>query len=240
MLLKVEGLEVYYDQLQVLYDVGLEVKEGEIVSLVGSNASGKSTLLKTISGLLKPKKGDIYFKGDNIVGMSPGEIVERGIIHVPEGCRVFPQMSVRDNLYVGAYAMRARKHLKESLDEVVEILPLFKERMNQLAGTMSGGERQMLAIGRGLMGKPELLILDEPSLGLAPIIVSQVFQLAKDINKAGTSVLLVEQNVRQSLQMANRAFLLAQGRIKLRGTGPELLQHDELHSSYLGRKAKRS
>ena len=234
-LLCVKGLSAGYGRAQVLWDVSLEVPQGEIVSLVGSNGAGKTTLLRTISGFIRPMKGEILFCGADIAAMPPQEIVRAGISQVPQGRQLFPRMTVAENLEMGAaYLAEARRHSNETMDWVFSLFPRLRERMNQSAGTMSGGEQQMLAIGRALMAKPRLLMVDEPSLGLAPNLVSFVFEVVKMVNREGVSVLLVEQNVKQSLKIASNAYVLENGRIALEGTGPSMLNDSHVRRVYLG------
>jgi len=212
----------------------LEINEGEIVSLVGANAAGKSTMVKALSGIIKPWRGQVLFDGVRVDTLEPHEIVELGIVQVPEGRRLFPQMSVLENLLLGAYTPRARRDYEKTLRDIFEMFPILKERQNQLAGSLSGGEQQMCAIGRGLMAKPKLLMLDEPSLGLAPILVAQVLNMVKAIREQGVTVLLVEQNVRQSLALADRGYVLENGRIVMEGPSAALLADDRLRQAYLG------
>lgn len=232
-MLKVEGLEVVYGKIQALWGADLDVQEGEIVALVGANGAGKTTLLKTISGLLKAKKGTILFDGTRIERLGPREIVSKGLIQVPEGRKLFPEMSVLENLLMGAY-LSSQVGIERRLEEVFQIFPVLKERQRQLAGTLSGGEQQMVAIGRGLMGNPKLLMLDEPSLGLAPIMVEETFRVVETINKGGVTVLLVEQNTQHALSLAHRGYVMEYGRIVLTGTGESLLQDESVKKAYLG------
>lgn len=233
-MLAVNNVNVSYGSLQVLWDVSFRVEKGEIVAIVGSNGAGKTTTLKTISGLLHPTSGSISFLGKRIDKMPPHQIVELGISHIPEGRRLFPNMTVLDNLRVGAYTPMAWKKKEETMEWVFQIFPVLKERKHQLAGTLSGGEQQMLAIARGLMSRPKLLMLDEPSLGLAPRIVLLVFDVIKQINNEGITILLVEQNVRQALELANRGYVMENGRIILEGEGIELLNNKHVKKAYLG------
>jgi len=232
--LEVKGIQVSYDGVTALRDVSFHVEQGEIVSIIGSNGAGKSTILKAISGLLRPDAGQIQFAGTRIDCEKPHTIAARGIAHVPEGRRLFSSMTVWQNLYLGAYTNKSEEHRQRCLAQVFETFPRLKERQGQLAGTLSGGEQQMLAIGRGLMLEPKLLMLDEPSLGLMPILVTEVFRVIKEISQMGTTILLVEQNVRKSLTMADRAYVLQTGRIVMEGTGEELLQSDLVCTAYLG------
>ncbi|MGQ9543594.1 MAG: ABC transporter ATP-binding protein [Candidatus Bathyarchaeia archaeon] len=233
-MLKVKDLNVYYGDLQALFNTSLEVNEGEIVSIVGSNGAGKSTTLRTISGLIKPRSGSIEFQEESIEKLPSHQIVERGINLVPEGRRIFPSMTTLENLLLGAYTRKAREKRFETLKWVYEIFPVLKERENQIAGTLSGGEQQMLAIGRGLMSKPKLLMLDEPSLGLAPMIVSKIFEVIQQIRKEGITILLVEQNVQRALTLANRGYVLQTGKMILEGEGKMLLQNPHIKKAYLG------
>jgi branched-chain amino acid transport system ATP-binding protein len=233
-MLKLEKVDVYYKELQALWGVSLTVNEGEIVALVGPNGAGKTTILRIISGLLKSACGEIQFMGHSLVKASPHRIVELGISQVPESGKIFTGMSVLENLELGAFVMRARKLRAESLQRVYEMFPRLAERKNQQAGTLSGGERQMLAIGRALMSDPKLLMLDEPSFGLAPILVEQMFEMIARINQQGVTILLVEQNVQTSLEMAHRAYLLENGQIVGEGKGRELLSFESVRSAYLG------
>jgi len=233
-MLKVDKINVFYGDLQALWDVSFEVNEGEKVVIVGANGAGKTTTLKTISGLLRPRSGSIEFLGKRIDKLPPHKIVELGIAHVPEGRRLFPRMTVLENLEMGAYTKRAREKLEDTLEWVFSIFPRLKERKKQIAGTMSGGERQMLAIARGLMSKPKLLMLDEPSLGLAPKLVVKTFEVIERINEEGVTILLVEQNVRHALELADRGYVLETGRITLSGTGEDLLKNDYVKKAYLG------
>ena len=233
-MLKVEDIHVYYGDLQALEGVSLEVGEGRVVSVVGSNGAGKSTTLRTISGLLRPRKGAIEFAGKSIHRMAPSRIVELGVSHVPEGRQLFPTMSVEENLEMGAQFPDARKRLKETLDDVFALFPRLKERLDQKAGTLSGGEQQMAAIARGLMSKPVMLMLDEPSLGLSPLLVTTIFDTIRKINEQGMMVLLVEQNVYHALKLSHTAFVLENGRAVIRGSAEALLSDPEIKKAYLG------
>ncbi len=233
-MLKVRALKVRYGDVQVLFDVALDVQAGEMVSIVGANAAGKSTLLRAISGLLKRVSGSIEFKGKETVGIPPYEIVEQGLVHIPEGRRVFPLMTVHENLEVGGYAQRLRMNLAQGVKEVYDFFPALQEHRNQLAGSLSGGEQQMLAIARGLMAKPSLLTVDEPSLGLAPLLVEKSFQILQKINREKVTILLVEQNVFNALTISDRAYVIENGRVVLTGTGPTLLKDEHLKKAYLG------
>ncbi|RME83282.1 MAG: ABC transporter ATP-binding protein [Caldilineae bacterium] len=233
-MLTVQNLNVFYGSLQALHDVSLEVREGEFVTLIGSNGAGKTTLLRTISGLLAPASGEITFRGERLNGLSTHDICERGLIQVPEGRELFPRMSVVDNLDIGAYPPPARRQRLQSREEVFRLLPRLEERRNQDAGTLSGGEQQMLAIGRALMARPSLLMLDEPSLGLAPILVKHIMEILQELNRQGLTILLVSQEVRLALSLADRAYVLENGRIIRSGTGRELLADTGIVSAYLG------
>ena len=231
-MLKVDNINVYYGSIHAIKNVSLEVNEGEIVTLIGANGAGKSTVLKTISGLLRTKTGGISFMGQGIASLAPHKIVERGLAQVPEGRRIFLQMSVQDNLEMGAYTRTGA--IEHDLEEVFSRFPRLLERRKQVAGTLSGGEQQMLAMGRALMSRPKLLMLDEPSMGLAPILVEQIFDIISELNKAGTTILLVEQNAQMALSIADRAYVLETGGIAISGTGKELSESDEIRKAYLG------
>ena len=233
-MLSIEKIDVYYKELQALWGVSLVVNEGEIVALVGPNGAGKTTTLNVISGLLKPAAGDIRFLGQPLAKEPPHKIVELGISQVPESGKIFTGMSVLENLELGAFVAKARKIKDQSLERVYEIFPRLAERKTQQAGTLSGGERQMLAIGRALMSSPRLLMLDEPSFGLAPILVEHMFEMIEKINQQGVTILLVEQNVQAALELAHRAYLLENGRIVGQGNGKDLLSFESVRSSYLG------
>jgi len=233
-LLKVKEIEVFYGDLQALRGVSLEVNQGEVVSIVGSNGAGKSTTLMTISGILKPKQGEIQFGQETIHTYHPSKIVSLGIVQIPEGRQLFPTLTVEENLEMGAQFQKAKKLRKETIGWVFKLFPRLEERKNQLAGTLSGGEQQMLAIGRGLMSRPTLLMLDEPSLGLSPILVKAIFDIIREINQQGTTILLVEQNVFHSLSLAHRGYVLENGAIVLSGTGQDLLKDQHIRQSYLG------
>ena len=233
-MLSAEGLDVFYGDLQVLWNVTFEVREGEIVVLVGANGAGKSTTLKTVSSLLKPQRGTITFD-DSRLDLEPShKIIEYGVVHVPEGRRLFPEMTVEENLIIGSLTQKAKAKRGQTMKWVYDLFPRLKERRKQPAGTLSGGEQQMLAIGRGLMALPRLLMFDEPSLGLAPILVSEIFRIVKTINEQGVTVLLVEQNVKHTLAMCDRAYVLENGRITLSGTGKEFLNDEKIKEAYLG------
>ena len=233
-LLEIEDVTARYADVQVLWGVSFSVREGEIATLVGANGAGKSTTLKTISGVVSATGGQISFDGERIERLAPHEIAARGIAHVPEGRRLFPLMSVRENLELGAVSNEARRLRDETFDKVFALFPRVKERERQMAGTLSGGEQQMVAIGRGLMARPRLIILDEPSLGLAPIVVKEMFEIIQSINREGITILLVEQNVQQSLKLADRAYVLENGRVVLEGAGSELLNDERVRAAYLG------
>lgn len=233
-MLKVDNINVYYGAIHALKGISVEVNQGQIVTLIGANGAGKSTTLRTISGLLKPKSGQITFEGQNIVGTAAQNIVKLGISQVPEGRRVFANMSVLENLELGAYLRSDTKEIKEDMDKIFSRFPRLSERRSQLAGTLSGGEQQMLAMGRALMSRPRILLLDEPSMGLAPLLVKEIFSIIKDINETGTTVLLVEQNAHMALSIANKAYVLETGRIILSGDAKELAESEEVRKAYLG------
>ena len=233
-MLEIKNLNVYYGVIHALKDVTMCVNEGEIVALIGANGAGKTTLLHTISGLIRPSQGEILFLGKNIVKAKTRNIVEAGITQVPEGRRTFSGLSVYENLLMGAYLRKDKALLKEDLEKVYERFPILKERSSQDASTLSGGEQQMLAMGRALMAKPKILLLDEPSMGLAPILVKEIFKIIEDIHAQGTTVLLVEQNARMALSIADRAYVLETGKIALSGTGEELSNSEEIQKAYLG------
>lgn len=233
-MLKVNNIDVSYGDVQVLWDVSFEVREKEILVLIGANGAGKSTTLRTISGLLRPDKGFIEFDGLRLDQIPEHKTIEQGIAHVPEGRRLFPEMSVEENLIMGSMAPKAKAKRYQTLKEVYQLFPKLEERRKQYARTLSGGEQQMCAIGRGLMALPEILLLDEPSLGLAPILVQEIFQIVQRINQEGVTVLLVEQNVKHTLSICHRAYVLENGRIVLDGTGTELLNNPHVREAYLG------
>jgi branched-chain amino acid transport system ATP-binding protein len=233
-MLKVHHIDVAYGDVQVLWDVSFEVREKEILVLVGANGAGKSTTLRTISGLLRPSRGSIEYKGQVLNQVPAHKMIELGLAHVPEGRRLFPEMTVEENLIMGSLSPKAKAKRQESLMEVYRLFPRLEERRKQQSRTMSGGEQQMCAIGRGLMSLPEILLLDEPSLGLAPILVQEIFQIAQRINEEGVTILLVEQNVKNTLSFCHRAYVLENGRIVLEGTGRELLNNPHVKEAYLG------
>ena len=233
-MLEVKSLDVFYGDVQVLWDVNFEVKQGEIVALIGANGSGKSTTLATISSLLKPKRGSVTFEGQPLHTRAAHEIISLGIAHVPEARRLFPDMTVEENLLLGALTPEAKKTRPEMLEKVYTLFPRMRERARQAAGTLSGGEQQMAAIGRGLMSKPRLLMLDEPSLGLSPLLVGDIFRVVEEVHKQGVTVLLVEQNVFKTLTIADRAYVLENGQIVHTGTGQELLNDEHVKKAYLG------
>ena len=231
-MLKVEDMHVFYGAIHAIKGVSFHVDEGEIVALIGANGAGKSTILKTVSGLMHPRSGSISFMGQNIAHTDAYKLVRHGLAHVPEGRRIFLQMTVQDNLAMGAFTQKTVS--KADLDMVFDLFPRLKERRTQIAGTLSGGEQQMLAMSRALMSHPKLMMLDEPSMGLAPILVDQIFSIIKDLHKAGTTILLVEQNASKALQVADRAYVLETGKITLEGTGDELAHRDAVRKAYLG------
>lgn len=238
-MLQIENLSVSYGHIKALRNVSIEAEKGQIVSIIGANGAGKTTLLKTISCLVKAQEGSIRFYDEELLGKKPNQIVGKGVVHVPEGRRVFSGLTVLDNLKVGGYRFPSRS-LQEKLDRVFKLFPILEERKNQQAGTLSGGEQQMLAIGRGLMSEPQLLLLDEPSLGLAPIIINQVFQLIQEIRDMGITILLVEQNARRALEICDKAYILENGEIRMEGTGAELLNSPQIIAAYLGEQIKKS
>ena len=234
IMLKIDNIHVYYGAIHALKGVSLEVHKGEIVTLIGANGAGKSTTLRTVSGLLAPKSGGISFLGENIAGMPAHEIVKHGISQVPEGRRIFAEMSVQENLEMGAFTRKDKAGVEKDFEIVYNRFPRLKERRKQQAGTLSGGEQQMLAMGRALMSRPRLLLLDEPSMGLAPLLIKEIFSIIVDINKAGTTILLVEQNANMALSIANRAYVLETGRITLAGSAKDLAASEEVRKAYLG------
>ena len=234
-LLRIEDLKVNYGGIEAVKGISLSVEEGQIVTLIGANGAGKSTTLRTVSGLIRPRSGKIEFCGEDITGMDPTSIVKRGITMAPEGRRIFPDMTVLENLRVGAYLRN--DDLSNDLKRVFDLFPRLKEREWQLGGTLSGGEQQMLAVGRALMAKPRLMMLDEPSLGLAPLVVKSIFEIIREINHQGVTILLIEQNANMALQVAHRAYVLETGSITRTGTGAELLADESIKEAYLGKKA---
>ena len=233
-MLKIDNIHVYYGAIHALKGVSLEVKAGEIVTLIGANGAGKSTTLRTVSGLLAPKSGSISFLGENIAGMPAHEIVKHGISQVPEGRRIFAEMSVQENLEMGAFTRKDKAGVEKDFEIVYNRFPRLKERRKQQAGTLSGGEQQMLAMGRALMSRPKLLLLDEPSMGLAPLLIKEIFSIIEDINREGTTVLLVEQNANMALSIAHRAYVMETGRITLQGAAKELAASEDVRKAYLG------
>ena len=233
-MLRLERLEFSYGDLQVLWGVDLEVKQGEIVTVVGANGAGKSTILKNVSRLVRPSAGALTFQGTDLRHLASHQVVELGIVQVPEGRRIFPEMTVVENLRMGSFVKSTRKDRERNIERAFTLFPRLKERARQLGGTMSGGEQQMLAIARGLMANPRLLLLDEPSLGLSPLLVKSIFEIIKEINRQGTTILLVEQNVYQSLRISSRAYVLETGRMVLSGSGAELLDNAHVKKAFLG------
>ncbi|WP_298590803.1 ABC transporter ATP-binding protein [uncultured Selenomonas sp.] len=234
IMLKIDTIHVYYGAIHALKGVSLEVHKGEIVTLIGANGAGKSTTLRTVSGLLAPKSGGISFLGENIAGMPAHEIVKHGISQVPEGRRIFAEMSVQENLEMGAFTRKDKAGVEKDFEIVYNRFPRLKERRKQQAGTLSGGEQQMLAMGRALMSRPKLLLLDEPSMGLAPLLIREIFSIIEDINREGTTVLLVEQNANMALSIAHRAYVMETGRITLQGAAKELAASEDVRKAYLG------
>ena len=233
-MLEVKNLSVHYGMIQAVRNVDFKVNEGEIVSLIGANGAGKSTILKTLSGLIHPSEGEIVYLGENIASTSAKKIVETGLVQVPEGRHVFPGLTVKENLELGAFLRKDKEEIQKDLEAVFERFPILKERKDQDAQTLSGGEQQMLAMGRALMSRPKLLLLDEPSMGLAPIFIREIFKIIQEIQKTGTTVLLIEQNAKMALSISNRAYVLETGSVVLSGTGQELLESDEIQKAYLG------
>lgn len=234
MLLEVKDLNVYYGAIHALQGISFNVNEGEIVSLIGANGAGKSTTLRALSGLLRPRSGSIAFRGEDITLAPPEQIVKKGISHVPEGRKIFSPLTVRENLEMGAYIIKDKSEINRMMERVYRSFPRLKERSSQLGGTLSGGEQQMLATGRGLMNKPTLILLDEPSMGLSPIMVEEIFRIIQEINKEGTSILLVEQNAQMALSVAHRAYVLETGRITLSGSAKEIADNPQVKEAYLG------
>ena len=235
-LLKVKGIETYYGKIQALKGVSLEVEQGQIVTLLGANGAGKSTTMKTITGLLKPKQGTVEFLGENITGMRPDQLLRKGIALVPEGRAILSTMTVLENLEMGAYH-RNDKNIRKDIDDVMEQFPILKERSEQLGGTLSGGQQQMLAIARAILSKPKLILLDEPSMGLAPLIVADIFRMIREINASGTTVLLVEQNAKQALKVADYGYVMETGKVIIDGEAKDLLQDERIVEAYLGKKS---
>ena len=232
-MLKVEHIDVYYGAIHAIKDISFEVNEGEIVTLIGANGAGKSTTLKTVSAMMRPKNGTIEFLGHNMTNLAPHKIVPLGMAHCPEGRRIFQQMTVRENLEMGAYT-RPTSEVEDSIEDIYQRFPRLKERYKQVAGTLSGGEQQMLAMGRAMMSKPKLLMLDEPSMGLAPLLVEEIFEIIKELNAAGTTILLVEQNAQMALSIAHRGYVLETGKITMDGDARALLTDERVQKAYLG------
>ncbi len=233
-MLEVKDLEVYYGVIQAIKGISFDVNEGEVIALIGANGAGKTTTLQTVSGMIAPAKGQIIFEGTDITKIPGHKIVSMGMAHVPEGRRVFAQLSVYENLKLGAYTRKDKNEIEETIASVYESFPRLKERKNQAAGTLSGGEQQMLAMGRALMSKPRLILMDEPSMGLSPILVEEIFRIIENISKAGTTVLLVEQNAKKALSIADRAYVLETGKIALAGNASDLLNDESVKKAYLG------
>ena len=237
-MLEIKDLFVSYGMMEVLHGISLKVEDKELVSVIGPNGAGKSTLIKTVMGLVKPTSGQILYNGQDITNLPAHKRAGLGIGYVPEGRRVFAKLTVEENLRMGAYELKDKKKIAENMDRVYEIFPRLGERKNQLASTMSGGEQQMLALGRALMCRPKLIMMDEPSLGLAPLVIKEIFNIIRRINESGTTVLLVEQNANMALKVAHHAYVLETGRIKMEGSGRELLENEEIKEAYLGKKKK--
>ena len=233
-MLEVKDLEVYYGVIQAINGVSFQVNQGEVIALIGANGAGKTTILHTITGLLAPKKGSVMFEGKEITKVPAHKIVSMGMAHVPEGRRVFAELSVYENLKMGAYTRKDRAEIDESLQNVYKRFPRLEERKNQMAGTLSGGEQQMLAMGRALMSKPKIILMDEPSMGLSPILVNEIFDIIQAVSESGTTVLLVEQNAKKALSIADRAYVLETGNIVLEGKAKDLLENDSIKKAYLG------
>ena len=233
-MLEVKDLEVYYGVIQAIKGVSFHVDQGEVIALIGANGAGKTTILHTVTGLLAPKKGSVYFEGKEITKMPAHKIVSLGMAHVPEGRRVFAELSVYENLKMGAYTRKDRSEIEATLEKVYERFPRLKERRNQMAGTLSGGEQQMLAMGRALMSKPKIILMDEPSMGLSPILVNEIFDIIQEVSNSGTRVLLVEQNAKKALSIADRAYVLETGKISIEGKAKDLLEDDSIKKAYLG------
>lgn len=233
-MLEVRDLDVFYDHIHAVKQLSFNVKKGEIVTLIGANGAGKTTILKTISKLLQPTHGIIKYRNEDIVKVLPHQIVDLGIAHVPEGRRIFSAMTVAENLEMGAFIRKDPREVKEDLENVLETFPILRDRYNQTAGTLSGGEQQMLAMGRALMSRPKMILMDEPSMGLAPILVEQIFDIIKTINEQGVTILLVEQNAKRALEVAHRGYVLETGKIVAEGSGEELLKNPRVKAAYLG------
>ena len=233
-MLEIKDLEVYYGMIQAIKGVSFEVNQGEVIALIGANGAGKTTILHTITGLLSPKKGSVIFEGTDITKVPAHKIVSMGMAHVPEGRRVFSELSVLENLKMGAYTRKNKAEVEEALQGVYKRFPRLEERKNQMAGTLSGGEQQMLAMGRALMSKPKIILMDEPSMGLSPILVNEIFDIIQAVSKSGTTVLLVEQNAKKALSIADRAYVLETGNITLEGNAKDLLKNDSVKKAYLG------
>ncbi|MGN0565713.1 MAG: ABC transporter ATP-binding protein [Candidatus Limousia pullorum] len=233
-MLEVSNLKVNYGMIQAIKGISFEVEEGEIIALIGANGAGKTTTLHTVSGLLKAREGSILFNGKELTKTQPHKIVEMGMAHVPEGRRIFQQLTVYENLILGAYTRSDKKEIAENLEMIYKRFPRLEERKKQIAGTLSGGEQQMLAMGRALMSNPKIVLMDEPSMGLSPLLVSEIFDIIQSINKSGTTVLLVEQNAKKALSIANRAYVLETGKIVLEGDAKELMNNDQIKKAYLG------
>ena len=233
-MLEVKDLEVYYGMIQAIKGISFEVNQGEVIALIGANGAGKTTTLHAITGLLSPKKGSVLFEGQDITKVPAHKIVSMGMAHVPEGRRVFSQLSVYENLKLGAYTRKDKSNIDKELQSIYERFPRLAERKNQLAGTLSGGEQQMLAMGRALMSKPSIVLMDEPSMGLSPILVNEIFDIIESISKSGTTVLLVEQNAKKALSIADRAYVLETGKVVLEGDAKDLLENDSIKKAYLG------
>ena len=233
-MLEVKDLEVYYGMIQDIKGVSFHVDQGEVIALIGANGAGKTTILHTVTGLLSPKKGSVVFEGQEVTKIPAHKIVSLGMAHVPEGRRVFAELSVYENLKMGAYTRKDKSEIEENLQKIYERFPRLKERKNQMAGTLSGGEQQMLAMGRALMSQPKIILMDEPSMGLSPILVNEIFDIIQEVSKSGTTVLLVEQNAKKALSIADRAYVLETGRIALEGRAEDLLRDDSIKKAYLG------
>lgn len=233
-MLEIKDLEVYYGVIQAIKGISFEVNKGEVIALIGANGAGKTTTLHTITGLISPKRGHVIFEGKDITKVPAHKIVSMGMAHVPEGRRVFAELSVYENLKMGAYTRKDKSEIEESLENIYKRFPRLKERRNQMAGTLSGGEQQMLAMGRALMSKPKIILMDEPSMGLSPILVNEIFDIIRSVSESGTTVLLVEQNAKKALSIADRAYVLETGKIALSGNAKDLLEDDSIKKAYLG------